>query len=144
MQIDYPEIQAYLERRHGASVTVHEVRQLGSDSRGAEAIKQFGFGRPIRVKYEVAEKTEQIVIHRIVRNAFGRELDSDRVAAVWLDYQTFNNLPRHVRAIDMLVRSRTGQLESTGDADDLLLVTIFSSPQLESSPGAIQRHPSSH
>jgi hypothetical protein len=125
MQIEYPEIQAYLERLHSASVAIQEVRQLGSPARGAEAIKQFGFGRPISVRYQVGEKTEQIVIHRIARNAFGRELDSDRVAAVWLDYETFNKLPRHVKAVDMLVRSEGPQLDSIGDAEDLLLVTVY-------------------
>ncbi|HEX6303659.1 MAG TPA: hypothetical protein VFZ76_05670, partial [Anaerolineales bacterium] len=65
MQLDYEEIRRYLDSRSGAPVEIQEVRQLGKDDvRGAEAIKQFGFGRPLMVTYQSGEQISQIVIHR--------------------------------------------------------------------------------
>jgi hypothetical protein len=131
MQIHTAEIRRYLESRLDAPVEIQEIRQLGKEEiRGAEGIKQFGFGRPLMVTYQSGEQISQIVLHRINQNAFGRERESDRVAAVWLDYKTFNLLPRHVRAIDMLYHTNGGQLNSIHDADELLLVTRYQTGQI--------------
>jgi len=67
------------------------------------------------------------VFHRIRRNAFGREREDDRVAAVWLDYKTFNRLPRHVPAVDMLVHTANGKMISVQEAKEVLLVTAYRS-----------------
>jgi hypothetical protein len=101
------------------------VRELRGDTTGASALKQFGYGRPLLVEYRAGDQALREVLHRIRRNAFGRERDDDRVAAVWLDYQTFNRLPRHVPAVDMVARSAEGTLASIGFADELLLVTRY-------------------
>jgi hypothetical protein len=52
------------------------------------------------------------------------------VAAVWLDYETFNKLPRHVRALDRLALMETGELLSLGAAEDMLLITEYEAGEL--------------
>lgn len=131
MQLNFTELRRYLESQSGAPAKLLEVRQLGNDNvRGNEAIKHFGFGKPLLVRYQAGEQESHIVIHRIKQNAFGRERDSDRVAAVWLDYQTFNLLTHHVRAIDMLYHTADGKLNSIHNADELLLVTRYQPGQI--------------
>lgn len=125
MELKLTRLEQYLATRHGRSIKIDDVRELGGESSGGDALKQFGYGRPLLVTYRVNGKRYQEVVHRIRRNAFGRERDDDRVAAVWLDYTAFNALPRHVPAVDMLVHAGDGALRSIGDADDLLLVTTF-------------------
>jgi hypothetical protein len=128
MTLDLHEVERYLEQRAGAPVEIDRVRQLGGEATGAAALKQFGYGRPFLVVYRPSEpggEEERVVFHYIRRNAFGRERTDDRVAAVWLDYNTFNRLPRHVPALDMVVRSRRGALRSIHDAEDVLLVTGY-------------------
>ena len=44
----------------------------------------------------------------------------NRAAAVWFDYRAFNQLPRHVPAVDMVLRSTAGAMRSVGDAEELL------------------------
>lgn len=130
---DLAALETYLQERHQAAVTIEAVRQLGSDSHGPDALKQFGYGSPLLVTYRVAGKREerrQDVFHNIRRTPFGRERDDDRVAAVWLDYQTFNLLPRHVRAVDIVGLGREGHLDSLRRLRDLILVTTFQ-------PGAV-------
>lgn len=123
-------LERYLERRHGAAVTIEDLRELGSETRGPDALKQFGYGRPLLVTYEAGGKRRREVLHSIRRNAFGRERDDDRAAAVWLDFQTFNELPRHVAAVDMLGIGGGGALDSLQALRELLLVTTYQPGEL--------------
>lgn len=118
-------ITRYLHERHGTPVDIQSIRELNGQPTGNETLKQFGYGRPLLVTYQVGNEEKREVFHRIRRNAFGRERDDDRVAVVWLDYHTFNRLPGHVTAVDMLLHSGDGRLQSVKTADELLLVTTY-------------------
>lgn len=118
-------ITRYLTERHGAPVDVQSVRELDGQTTRKEALKQFGYGRPLLVTYRVGDQQRSEVFHRIRRNAFGREREDDRAAVVWLDYHTFNRLPRHVTAVDMLLHTTDGRLQSIQTAAELLLVTAY-------------------
>lgn len=118
-------VQRYLESRHGSPVTIEEVRELGGEAEGATALKQFGYGRPLFIAYRVDERQLEEVFHTIRRAPFGRERDDDRAAAVWLDYHTFNRLPQHVPAVDMIGYRAQEAIASLAGVEELLLVTTF-------------------
>jgi hypothetical protein len=118
-------IRRYLEERTGKPVEVRAARELGGEGTGAAALKRFGYGRSLLITYEVDGREQREVLHRIRRNSFGRERDADRVAAVWLDYSTFNRLPCHVPALDLVELTREGEMRSLGAAQELLLVTAY-------------------
>ncbi|MEJ2736065.1 MAG: phosphotransferase, partial [Anaerolineae bacterium] len=124
-RIEPEELKRYLEKRVGAPVQIQELRQLRGEARGAAALKQFGYGRPLLVQYRVYDQEVREVLHRIRRNAFGRERDDDRMAAVWLDFKTFNRLPCHVPAVEVVVQTQDGSIESIHSAKELLLVTGY-------------------
>ena len=115
----------YLGKRWGTAVTIQSIRELSHPTTETDALKQFGYGRPLLVTYWLGEEERQEVFHRLQRNAFGRERQDDLVAAIWLDHQTFNRLPRHVRAADMVALNPQGELHSLQTAVDLLLVTTY-------------------
>lgn len=118
-------LEQYLETRHDLPVYIEELRQIGSELTGDKALKQFGYGHPLLVIYKVGNETKQEVFHHIRQNGFGREREDDRVSAIWLDFNTFNHLPRHVPAVDMIMETQRGDLHSLQAADELLLVTTF-------------------
>ena len=130
MQLELGHLARYLEERSGESVRIHEVRQLGGEAKGAAALKRFGYGRPLLVDYRAGDRSIKEVFHRMRRNAFGRERDDDRAAAVWLDFQTFNRLPRHVPAKDMVILTGEGTVQSIRSAEEMLLVTAYRPGQL--------------
>jgi hypothetical protein len=123
--VQLSEIQRYLEANTGERVQIDEVRPLGGEGADQKSIKQFGYGRPLLVSYSAGELKEKLVFHSIQRNAFGREREDDRVAAVWLDFHTFNRLPRHVPAKDLVLQRQDGSLQSIAQADKILLVTRY-------------------
>jgi len=125
MQLELGKLARYLEERYGEAVQILEVCQLGGEAMGADALKRFGYGRPLLVDYRVGDQKIQEVFHRIRRNALGRERDDDRVAAVWLDFKTFNHLPRHVPAMDMVILTAEGTVQSIRSAEEALLVTAY-------------------
>lgn len=125
MEITENEVSRYLSERFSQEVRVMEMADLSAKAEPGTDIKKFGYGRPFLVLCNVGEKREKFVFHRIRPNAFGREREDDRAAAVWLDYQSFNNLPQHVPAVDMVAVRNGGVLSSLEDARELVLVTAF-------------------
>jgi hypothetical protein len=121
--VQLTDIQAYLEAKTDERVQVDEVQPLGVEGADQKSIK-------LLVSYRAGEIEEKLVFHSIQRNAFGREREDDRVAAVWLDFHTFNRLPRHVPAKDLVLQKQDGSLQSIASADELLLVTQYN-------PGAL-------
>ena len=124
MEISETGISRYLSIRFSADVRVMEMSEI-SGKNEPEEMKKFGYGRPFLVLCDIGGEKKRFVFHRIRPNAFGREREDDRAAAVWLDYQAFNNLPRHVPAVDMVAVSDTGEMTSMGGARELVLVTAF-------------------
>jgi hypothetical protein len=125
VRLDPLDLKSYLETRFGDTVEISAISQLTGKAGAAEALKQFGYGRPFLVSCKIGDASRRLVFHRIRPNSFGREREEDRVAAVWLDYRTFDRLPRHVGAVDMIIRTSAGKLKSIRDAEEMLLVTDF-------------------
>jgi hypothetical protein len=130
IRLEPDEIEAYLNELTRSDAHILSMQELRGEAAGSAALKQFGYGRPLLVSFVSKNREQKVVFHLIKRNAFGRERDDDRVAAVWLDFNTFNRLPRHVRAVDKLVHTREGILRSISLADEVLLVTAYAPGQI--------------
>jgi hypothetical protein len=119
------EIEAYLSRRRGVVVCVEQISELGSPAKGADALKSFGYGRPLCIDFTVGGAHEHVILRQIKRNGFGHERDADRMAEVWEDFTAFNRLPRHIRAQDILTLDAFGRLDSIAHAQEILLLTDY-------------------
>jgi hypothetical protein len=115
----------HLRRRYGEDVELLRVRRLGESAEDDGDLKSMGFGRPLRITLRRQGRKRDLVIRGVRRNRFGRERSDDRAAAVWLDYRSFNVLPSHVSARDMLVRTSGDELQSIAGAEELLLVSEY-------------------
>ncbi|HID52855.1 MAG TPA: aminoglycoside phosphotransferase family protein [Anaerolineae bacterium] len=127
IELQPEQLEHFLSQRERQPVKIEEIALLGSQTTGAAALKGLGYGRPLRVTYSAPDKHKQVVIRRINKNEFGRETEPDRVEEVWRNFHTFNRLPQHVRAYDMIGVGRDGRLQSMGDVAELYLLTEYAS-----------------
>jgi len=113
-------LERYLSARYRNVVRVRATMPLG----GEAGEKGFGYGAPIRVLLEGAP-VDQVVVHTVGTRGFGHDTLADRAAAAILAYETFNNLPRHVRALDVGAFAAEDRWVSLRDARDFFLITEY-------------------
>jgi len=113
-------LQRYLEGRFGRGARVRSVTPLGGDA----GEKGFGYGAPVRVSLEGAPYAE-VVVHTAGTGGFGHDTLADRAVEAIVPYETFNNLPCHVRALDLAAITHDGEIHSLGSVRDFLFVTEY-------------------
>jgi hypothetical protein len=114
------ELAQYLSQRFGSAVRVRAMAPLGDEA----GEKGFGYGAPVRLVLEGAP-VDEVVLHTVGTGGFGHDTLADRAAAAVLAYETFNHLPRDVRALDVGAFAAEGRPISLGDARDFFLVTEY-------------------
>lgn len=133
MNLNHTAVGAYLRRQFGAPVEVLGLAPLGAAPTGvpklqgmgrADQLKLQGYGRPVLVHFCLDGHEHRVVLRTMEANVFGHERRADRAAGMLLSYDTFNDLPQHVRALDVGVLAPDGQLVSVG-AGEFFLLTDF-------------------
>ncbi len=104
-------IKAYMLRMFRDVSTV-EIRMLGSGVQGA------GFN----VEMKTAEGVRSYVVKRLLSEGLGHDFPSDRAAVFLLDLDEYGNLPRHVKAVDVLAEMPGGMIRSVGGAREYYLL----------------------
>jgi aminoglycoside phosphotransferase (APT) family kinase protein len=129
MILDKTQIEAYLTHRLGRAVQVLALQALGPAPSAASSdpgdLKVYGYGRPVLVHYRVDGIEQRAVLRTIAASPFGHERRADRAAGLLLSYDTFNDLPRHVRARDVGVLLPDGQLASLHEGGEFFLLTDY-------------------
>jgi hypothetical protein len=131
MQPLAPEIlERYLRSVLRKDARVLSLRHLGNPEEG----KGFGYGVPVLVEYEVEDELagrtrERAVLHTMSPGSFGHEHMPDRARILLWSHSTFNQLPRHVRALDVGGFEADGVLRSVGDIEEFCLLTEYAEGQ---------------
>ncbi|HEY7724811.1 MAG TPA: phosphotransferase [Anaeromyxobacteraceae bacterium] len=106
---------------------------LGADAgAGAAAVarKGGGYGVPLRLTLEAADGARRHLVFRTAAaNEFGHDRRSDRAAELLLAFDTFGEVPDHVRALDVGAVAPDG-LRSLRGADEFYLVTTWAEGRL--------------
>jgi aminoglycoside phosphotransferase (APT) family kinase protein len=127
MELSPVAVAAYLSRHLAAPVEVLRLAPLGADDPDApdlsetDTFKTQGYGLPVLVCYRVNGQEQRAVLRTMAPNPFGHERRADRAAGMILSYDTFNDLPRHVHALDVGVLAPDGQLHPIGPGEVFLL-----------------------
>src|ERR1700758_4578825 len=100
MQLDEGNVQRYLERRFAGSVRVLGLSVLGHEP-GADPLKGYGYGVPVKVDYELVGQRHAAVLETVTPGPFGHEHMADRAQILLWSHAAFNRLPRHVRSLDV-------------------------------------------
>jgi hypothetical protein len=123
VQLDKTAIQNYLETRLGRSVRVVGLSLLGQD--GGADVKGYGYGRPIKIDYELAGEPRSAVLETVTPGPFGHEHMADRAQILLWSHDAYNRLPQHVRSLDVGGFQKNGSLLSVGCVDEFFIVNEF-------------------
>ncbi len=104
-------LKAYLKKKF-RGVTQIKIRKLGSGVHGA------GFLIEIKKK----KGAESYVVKTLVPEDFGHDYPSDRAGIFLLDLDEYKNLPKHVRAVDVLAEMKNGSIKSIGGGKEYYLL----------------------
>lgn len=107
-----PQFEELLISKFGESLKIIDIMYLG---RGVH-------GCGIKIECEVNNQKIYLVVKTIMPNGFGHEYLSDRLQVLMLANQSYNQLPKHVRSIDVVVQDQEN-LISVGDSEDAFLLT---------------------
>jgi phosphotransferase family enzyme len=122
-------MEQYLSEVFKAPVSVIRMVPLGERT-GTDSIKTYGYGKPVRIDYQVAGGAESsAVFHTMSASPFGHERMSDRAQSLLWAHRAFNTLPGHVRSLDVGAFQSDATLISLGKADEFCLLTEYAEGQ---------------
>lgn len=114
----------YLQRLFRRPVTVRSLARHGAEELAGE-LKEYGYGAPLFIEYEVGGSLRKAVLETMSPSTFGHDHFSDRAQSILWEHGAFNRLPRHVRSLDSGAFLTTGEMLSTGAAEEFFLLTEF-------------------
>jgi len=103
-------LKDYLKKKF--NVPRVEIRKIGSGVQGS------GF----LVEIDTAEGLKSYVIKDLIPEGLGHDYPSDRAAVFLLDLDEYRNLPKHVKAIDVLAEKEDGSVISIGGGKEYYLL----------------------
>jgi hypothetical protein len=117
-------VQAALARIEGAPV---ELLHLGSiaEDRAPTELKHVGYGEPVLVRYRAGGRDKRAVLHTMAPNWFGHDRRCDRAALVLLAADTYAEVPKHTRVLDVGAFDSQGELVSLAGDGEFYLLTEF-------------------
>jgi len=104
-------LKAYLKTEFKDIIQV-DIRKLGSGVQGS------GF----LIEMKTMDGTQSYVVKTLLSEGLGHDYPSDRAAVFLLDLDEFKNLPRHVKAVDVLSEMEDGTIKSIGGGREYYLL----------------------
>lgn len=117
-------------RRTLPGARVVTARLLGGDADPVDrSHKGGGYGAPLLIEVEYEGRRERLVLHTATSNQFGRDRRADRAADALLSYDTFQRIPRHVRALEVGAYTGDGGMLPLSDTGEFYVLTRFAEGQ---------------
>jgi hypothetical protein len=104
-------LKAYLLKRFKDAVHV-DIRRLGSGVQGS------GF----LIEMKTLDGIKSYVVKTLLSEGLGHDYPSDRASVFLLDLDEYKNLPRHVKAVDVLSEMEDGSIKSIGGGKEYYLL----------------------
>ncbi|MBI3184030.1 MAG: phosphotransferase [Myxococcales bacterium] len=104
---------------------IQGVRALAADTGTGATGKAAGYGRPLAVELEqTSGERRWLVLRWATSDEYGHDRRADRAAGLILAYDTYREMPRHVKALDVGAIA-DGQLLSLRGTGEFYLLTEF-------------------
>lgn len=124
MRLSVDRIRKYINSLFGRGVKLLSVETLGKVFEAGE-IKGYGYGTPLLITVEKNGEINKYVLSTIKKGQFGHEYMSDRASIIIWNHTAFNNLPRHVRSVDLGYFNSSNDLISIGSPIEFFQLTEY-------------------
>jgi aminoglycoside phosphotransferase (APT) family kinase protein len=104
-------LRAYLLKEFSDVIQV-DIRKIGAGVQGS------GF----LIEMKTREGIRSYVIKALIPEGLGHDYPSDRASVFLLDLDEYRNLPRHVKAVDVLSEMEDGSIKSIGGGKEYYLL----------------------
>jgi aminoglycoside phosphotransferase (APT) family kinase protein len=104
-------IKSYLLQKF-SGVSRIDIKKLGSGVQGA------GF----LIEMKTRDGVQSFVVKKLLSDGLGHDYPSDRASVFLLDLDEYKNLPKHVKAIDVLAEMEDGSVKSIGGGKEYYLL----------------------
>lgn len=117
-------LKEYLSMVYKEPIELLYVGELGKEKveELGKELKGFGYGIPYLLEFKVKGEVREVVLETMRPGGFGHEHFSDRAQCLILAHSCYNNLPRHVRSIDVGAFTKSGAIKSIGDAEEYFIL----------------------
>ena len=118
-------LKDYLTRLFREKVELISVTGLGGEADPEKALKEYGYGTPMRIDIVVEGVKRRLVFNTVRPGGFGHETMPDRAAILLWEAHAFNTLPSHAHAVDVGAIITDGSMKTLGDVKEPFLLTEF-------------------
>jgi aminoglycoside phosphotransferase (APT) family kinase protein len=115
------QVEDYLRRTGHPDAKVVALRPLGAED---DELKSYGYGRPLRATFDAGGARRELVFRTMSPDPFGHNRRSARAETLLLAFDTFNSIPRHIRALDIGAFTDDGTMLPMGTGE-VFLVTDY-------------------
>jgi len=124
LALQIEKLRDYLCSIYKADVEIRYVGELGKKKeRLGKELKGFGYGVPYLIELVAEGETKRVVLETVRPGGFGHDHFSDRAQILLWQHSSFNQLPKHVRSVDVGAFTVDGNLKSVGDCTEFFIVT---------------------
>ncbi|KAF0233707.1 MAG: hypothetical protein FD177_1491 [Desulfovibrionaceae bacterium] len=99
LRVSSEKIQAYLTQLYGDTAKISWLGEIGSH--GVQGMKEFGYGKPLRVEFSVGGKLQSAVLSIMRGDKYGHQFYWDRAAILMFQHETSGRLPRHAKPLGL-------------------------------------------
>ena len=113
-------LERYLRETLGGTVKLKEVGEVGA--LGEQAMKEFGYGKSLKVTYEKDGQEEYAVFSTMRGDRYGHQFYWDRAAILMFEYDTGARMGKHVRPKGLGYINEEGRLVPVKEPKEFFIV----------------------
>ncbi|MFP5221783.1 MAG: phosphotransferase [Acidobacteriota bacterium] len=99
LRVSSEKIQEYLRQLYGDTARLSWLGELGSQ--GVQGMKEFGYGKPLRVEFSVGGRLQSAVLSIMRGDKYGHQFYWDRAAILMFQHEASGRLPRHAKPLGL-------------------------------------------
>jgi len=124
IQLSRNALEEYLSEVYACRAKLRRFAPLtGKGGRIRRGVKGFGYGIPYLLEFNCGRRKLAAVLSTMKRNGFGHDHEADVAQNMVLANSCYNELPKHVKAVDVGGFTAQGRLKRLGDCVDFFLLT---------------------